>query len=93
MEKLEGEEVLNEDIKIIFDDVLINLFNNIELDYENNCMKGLTLNDCVEIAKEKGYTNDTILVISESYLGGMVCRYNNYGKNEWYKVGTMVGFA
>lgn len=93
MEELNGNTVLDEDIKIIFDDILIHLFNDIEPDYENNCMKGITLNDCVEKAKEKGYKKGTILVISESYLSGMICRYNNYGKNEWYKVGTMEGFA
>lgn len=93
MEELDGNTVLDKDIKIIFDDILIDLFNNIEPDYENNCMKGITLDDCVEKAKENGYTNGTILVISESYLSGMICRYNNYGKNEWYKVGFMVGFA
>lgn len=93
MEELEGNTVLDEDIKIIFDSMLIELFNDIEPDYENNCMKGITLNDCVEKAKEKGYINGEILVISESYLGGMICRYNNCGKNEWYKVGSMIGFA
>lgn len=93
MEEFRGDTVLAEDIKIIFNDVLISLFNNIEPDYENNCMKGLTLNDCLEKAKEKGYKNGTMLVISESWLGGTIYRYNNYGKNEWYKVGSMVGFA
>lgn len=93
MEELEGNTVLDESIKIIFDDVLIDLFNYIELDYEDDCMKGITLDDCVEYAKKEGYRGGTILVISESYLSGMICRYNNYGKNEWYKVGSMVGFA
>ncbi len=93
MEELEGNIVLDENIKIIFDDVLIELFNQIEIDYENNCIKGITLNECVKYAKEKGYRNGSILVISESYLGGMIYKYNNYGKNEWYKVGSMMGFA
>jgi len=93
MEEIKEDIVLNEDIKIIFDDTLINLFNDVEPDYENNCMKGITLNGCIQIAKEKGYKNGTILVISESWLGGEIYRYNNYGKHEWYKVGTMVGFA
>lgn len=93
MEKLKGDTVLDENIKIIFNDIMISLFNNLEPDYENNCMKGITLDDCVLKAKEKGYKKGTILVISESYLDGMICRYNNYGKNEWYKVGSMVGFA
>ena len=46
-------------------------------------MKGLTLNDCVKKAKEKGYKDGTILVISESWLSGTIYRYNNYGKQEW----------
>lgn len=93
MEEIKENLVLNEDIKIIFEDILINLFNDIEPDYENNCMKGITLNDCIEIAKKKGFKNGTVLVISESYLSGTLYRYNNYGKKEWYKVGSMVGFA
>ena len=93
MEEFRGDAVLDEDIKIIFNDILISLFNDIEPDYKNNCMKGLTLNDCVKKAKEKGYKDGTILVISESWLSGAIYRYNNYGKQEWYKVGSMVGFA
>lgn len=93
MEEIKENIVLDEDIKIIFNETLINIFNDVEPDYENNCMKGITLNDCIEIAKKKGYINGTILVISESWLGGTIYRYNNYGKNEWYKVGSMVGFA
>ena len=93
MEEIKEDIVLNEDIKIIFEDTLINLFNSLEPDYENNCMEGIKLNDCVEIAKKKGYKGGTILVISESWLSGEIYRYNNYGKHEWYKVGTMAGFA
>ena len=93
MEKVEEDMVLSENIKVIFDDVLIELFNNLESDYKNNCMKGLTLKDCVNEAKEKGYKNGTILVISESYLSGEIYRYNNYNQKEWYQVGSMVGFA
>lgn len=93
MEDIKENIVLNEDVKIIFDDTLIRLFNDLEPDYENNSMKGIKLNDCIKIAKENGYKNGTILVISESWLSGEIYRYNNYGKHEWYKVGTMAGFA
>ena len=82
-----------EDIKIIFEDKYINLFNDIEPDYENNCMKGLTLNDCLRIAKENGYKRGTIMVLSESYLDGDVYRYGNYQDDEWYEIGKLVGFA
>lgn len=93
MEKVKDDIVLDEDIKIIFEDTLIRLFNNIEPDYENDRMRGIRLSDCIKAAKERGYNNGTILVISESWLGGTIYRYNNYAKNEWYKVGSMVGFA
>lgn len=82
-----------EDIKIIFGDKYINLFNNIEPDYENNCMKGLTLNDCLRIAKENGYQGGTIMVLSESFLDGDVYRYGNYLDDEWYEIGKLAGFA
>ena len=32
-------------------------------------------------------------VIAESPLKGSIYRFNNYGKNEWYKVGIMRGYA
>ena len=82
-----------EDVKIIFEDKYIKLFNDLEPDYENNCMKGLTLNDCLRIAKENGYKRGTIMVLSESYLDGDIYRYGNYQDNEWYEVGKLAGFA
>lgn len=93
MVKADKNEVLWEDVKIIFDDKCMNVFNDIEPDYENNCMKGLTLEDCFVKAKRNGYIGGTILVLSESYLDGDVYRYNNYGDNEWYHVGKLAGFA
>lgn len=85
--------ILWEDVKIIFEDKYIKLFNDLEPDYENNCMKGLTLNDCLRIAKENGYKRGTIMVLSESYLDGDVYRYGNYQDDEWYEIGKLVGFA
>lgn len=84
MEKADKNKVLWEDIKIIFDSKVIELFNDI---------KGLTLEDCLNKAKENGYICGTILVLSESYLDGDVYRYNNYGDDEWYHVGSLDGFA
>ena len=43
MEKIKENIVLDEGIKIIFNETLINIFNDVEPDYENNCMKGITL--------------------------------------------------
>lgn len=93
MEKANENTILWEDIKIIFNDKYINLFNDLEPDYNNDCMKGLSLKDCLSIAKENGYTCGTILVLSESYMTGDVYRYGNYNDGEWYKIGSLVGFA
>lgn len=40
---------------------------------------------------EENYT--CFMVIAESPLDGAIYRFNNYGENEWYKVGTMCGYA
>lgn len=93
MERVDKDTTLWENIKIIFEDKCINLFNNIEPDYDNNCFKGYTLDDCLNIAKEKGYKEGTIVVLSESYLDGEVYRYGNYLDNEWYQIGKLAGFA
>lgn len=93
MEKADKNITLWEDVKIIFDDKYIKLFNDIEPDYENNCMKGLTLEDCLNIARKNGYTMGVILVISESYMTGDIYRYGNYTDGEWWRVGKMEGFA
>lgn len=93
MDKIDKNKILLEDIKIIFDDKYIRLFNNLEPDYENNCMKGLTLEDCLNKAKENGYTEGTILVLSESFMIGDVYRYGNYSDREWYRIGNLEGFA
>ena len=82
MERADKDTTLWESIKIIFEDKCINLFNNIEPDYDNNRFKGYTLYDCLNIAREKGYKEGTIIVISESYLDGEVYRYGNYLDNE-----------
>ena len=93
MEKADKNTVLMESIRIVFSDKCIELFNSIEPDYDNNCFKGITLNDCLEEAKKNGYKVGVIIVLSESYLSGTVYRYGNYSDNEWYTAGTLVGFA
>lgn len=93
MERTDKRTILWENIKIIFDNKNIELYNNLEPDYDNNCMKGLTLEDCLNIAKENGYTRGTILVLSESYMTGDVYSYGNYNDGEWWRVGSLVGFA
>ena len=93
--KLVDENVsLWEKITIIWNDEnILSLYNDLEPDYENNTMKGLTLKDCEMEAKKHGYEDGTIMVLSESYLQGQIYRFNNYGKNEWYQIGELVGFA
>lgn len=93
MKESDKNTVLWENVKVIFEDKCIQLFNNLEPDYDNNCMKGLTLEDCLNIAKENGYTRGTILVLSESYMTGDVYSYGNYNDGEWWRVGSLVGFA
>lgn len=56
----------------------------------------LTLNDCLKIAKnELGYKGaGIVLVLSESFLNGVIYRYGNYqGNDEWEVAGVMHGFA
>ena len=86
MKVADKNTTLWEDVKIIFNEKCINLFN----DVERNC---LTLNDCLNKAKENGYKDGIITVLSESYLDGEVYRYGNYLDNEWYEVGKLAGFA
>ena len=93
MKVADKNATLWEDIKIIFGDKCINLFNDKEPDYKNKCLKGLNLNDCLNKAKENGYTTGTIIVLSESYLDGEVYRYGNYQDDEWYEIGKLAGFA
>jgi len=94
MNEVKEDAVLDESITIIFNEIkTIHRYNNVEPDYENNCMKGLTLKDCLAEAKSSGYKSGTIMVLSESYLSGTIYRYNNYGKKEWMEIGTMAGFA
>ena len=88
MEKVNKNKVLWEDIKIIFDDKYIHLYNNFE--YNDHAY---TLESCLNIAKENGYTIGTILVISESYMTGDIYRYGNYTDGEWWKIGKLEGFA
>lgn len=93
MKKSDKNTVLWENVKVIFEDKCIELFNNLEPDYENNCLKGLTLNDCLNIAKENGYKVGTVTVLSESYLEGNIYRYGNYNDGKWYEIGKLAGFA
>lgn len=86
MKKVDKNTNLWEDVKIIFNEKCINLFN----DVERNC---LTLNDCLNKAKENGYKDGIITVLSESYLDGEVYRYGNYLDSEWYEIGKLAGFA
>lgn len=93
MEKADKNKVLQEDIKIIFGNKCIDIYNDLEPDYKNKCMKGIKLSDCLNIAKENGYIRGTIVVLNESYMAGDVYRYGNYNDGEWWKIGSLAGFA
>lgn len=90
---VKGETKLQEEhIRIIFNDKCCEkwqVFEELEED------QVLTLNDCLEIAKkELGYKGwGIILVLSESYLNGMIYRYGNYVVEDWEVAGKMRGFA
>lgn len=88
MEKVNKNKVLWENIKIIFNNKVIQLYNDFE--YDNHIY---TLEDCLNIARKNGYTMGVILVISESYMTGDIYRYGNYTDGEWWRVGKMEGFA
>lgn len=81
------EQILTEDIKVIFDEKVIHIMQDFEYD------EPLTFGDILEKCIESGYTVGTILLIAESYLSGTIYRYGNYGDDLWYEVGSMVGFA
>lgn len=88
MEKVNKNKVLWENIKIIFNDKVIQLYNDFE--YDDHIY---TLEDCLNIVRKNGYTMGVILVISESYMTGDIYRYGNYTDGEWWRVGKMEGFA
>ena len=39
------------------------------------------------------YPSGCYKVIVETPLSGAIYRYNNYGKQEWIKIGVMMGYA
>ena len=81
------EQILTEDIKVIFDEKVINIMQDFEFD------EPMTFGDILEKSIENGYVDGTILLITESYLKGTIYRYGNYRDDLWYEVGNMVGFA
>lgn len=50
----------------------------------------ISLYDLQEQLADKYYC---FMVLAESPLKGSIYRFNNYGQNEWYKVGIMRGYA
>lgn len=86
MKVADKKRILWENIKIIFGNKCINLFNDME-------RNSLNLNDCLNKAKENGYVSGTIIVLSESYLEGEVYRYGNYQDDKWYQIGKLEGFT
>lgn len=52
----------------------------------------LTLKQCYEIAKKRGYKNGVITVLSESLFDGCLYKYGNHG-NYWERVGKTAGYA
>lgn len=53
----------------------------------------LSFDDIVGVAKDYGYLYGTIKLLAENPLNGKAYCYNNYGKNEWVKIGDLIGYA
>lgn len=90
MEKVNAEEIvfykINDTVKVIVGDEI----KKVEWkDAHNQYGHYTTLADIQ--AQFKEYY--CFMVIAESPLSGAIYRFNNYGTNEWYKVGTMCGYA
>lgn len=61
----------------------------------NNILYGINIKKDFITLKEISdkHPDSCITVIAESALSGAIYRYNNYGKQEWQLVGTMLGYA
>ena len=46
-----------------------------------------------ELQRQLEDSHPCFMVITESALDGAIYRFNNYGEKEWYKVGSMCGYA
>lgn len=80
-------------VVLVLDEVLvIDFLNNImslkELEDSSQSITIISLKDISDL-----YPNGCYKVINETPLGGDIYRYNNYGKNEWIKIGEMYGYA
>ncbi len=75
-----------DDIKIIFSDKCVEIFpgNEKSLDY--------TFEEVIHVAKQNGWKDSTILLITESPLNGRIYQFGNHGEF-WEEHGSTRGYA
>lgn len=100
-----SDEIWGDIIRIFADDE-IQLTENMELEvskkgffvtkYDNDINgKNLTFNDCVDIAKEHGFTVGVFYIMADTPLHGKIYQYANCYDCEPYvsEYGTTIGYA
>lgn len=55
--------------------------------------KPMSLEDCLQRAKELGYIQGVIFVTFDSYLRGVIYQFGNYNQEYWYVYGHTQGFC
>ena len=53
----------------------------------------ISLEDCLQRAKELGYIQGVIFVTFDSYLRGVIYQFGNYNQEHWYVYGHTQGFC
>lgn len=77
-------------------------FNLYRLIFDDKCVKNYifheygddspTFEDMLNLAKENGYKQGTLMLICESETKGIIYMYGNSG-NHWYEYGKTIGYA
>lgn len=92
----EPESIEFEDIecKVIIHNKLFTgwvIANDLGIVAEQEYPRFISLNQIADYIETNKF--GSCIVIAESPLSGTIYRYNNYGKEEWQLVGTMLGYA
>lgn len=73
-------------LHIVFGEKCVEFFPELERALDT------TFDEVLEVARNNGFENGTILLVAESPLNGTVYRYGNYG-DYWVKIGETMGYA
>ena len=90
-ENIEFEDI---ECKVIIHNKLFTgwvIANDLGIVAEQEYPRFISLNQIADYIKINKF--GSCIVIAESPLSGAIYRYNNYGKEEWQLVGTMLGYA